>query len=89
MNWIIEQFTIPQDSLFIQGTYDPLIVTLSVLIAIFASTVALHINPQTDQYIDFERRRITALIGAVALGGGVWSMHFIGMLAFHLHTRVE
>jgi PAS domain S-box-containing protein len=89
VNWIIEQFTIPQNSLLIQGTYDPLIVILSVLIAIFASTAALHINPQTTEYIHFERRRFAAAIGAIALGGGVWSMHFIGMLAFHLHTQVE
>jgi PAS domain S-box-containing protein len=88
MNWIITQFSIPPDSLLISGTYNPLMVTLSVLIAIFASSMALQINSQSLQFIDPRRRHLSAVVGAFALGGGVWSMHFIGMLAFHLHTHV-
>ena len=35
-------------------------------------------------------QRQTAIItGAIALGGGIWSMHFIGMLAFDICTRVS
>lgn len=32
------------------------------------------------------RRRTMLLIGSIALGGGIWTMHFIGMLAFDLCT---
>ena len=88
MNWIVTYFSIPQDSLLIQGTYEPLTVILSVVIAVFASTMALQINPQTKEFIHYKRRNISSVIGAVVLGSGVWSMHFIGMLAFHLHTDV-
>ncbi|MES2626833.1 MAG: MHYT domain-containing protein [Pseudomonadota bacterium] len=89
MNWLIDKFTIPPDSLLLIGTYEPLIVILSIVIAIFASTMALQMNPECNLYIHFKRRHISAAIGALALGSGVWSMHFIGMLAFHLHTPVE
>lgn len=89
MNWLISQFSIPSDSLLISGTYDPLMVMLSVAIAIFASSMALQINTQAYQLTDARRRHISAAVGAFALGGGVWSMHFIGMLAFDLHTHVS
>ncbi|MGQ8365157.1 MHYT domain-containing protein [Glaciecola sp. 1036] len=35
------------------------------------------------------RRRVSLFSGSIALGGGVWSMHFIGMLAFVMCTPVD
>ena len=35
------------------------------------------------------QRSIVLLTGSLALGCGVWAMHFIGMLAFDLCTRVD
>ena len=35
------------------------------------------------------QRSIVLLTGSLALGSGVWAMHFIGMLAFDLCTRVD
>ena len=35
------------------------------------------------------RKHVSLFIGSVALGGGVWSMHFIGMLALELCTDVS
>src|SRR5690606_37544217 len=66
-----------------------LMVALSILIAVFASSMALQISSQAYQFTNPRRRHISAAVGAFALGGGVWSMHFIGMLAFHLHTHVK
>ena len=65
------------------GTYNNWVVLLSLLVAILASYTALDLAS-----------RITAstgaaavswlLGGAFAMGMGIWSMHFIGMLAFSL-----
>ena len=89
MSWIMEQFSYPADSLLVYGNYNPALVALSVLIAIFSSTMALQISSQSYHFTLRHRRVISVAVGAVALGGGVWSMHFIGMLAFDLHTHVD
>ena len=59
------------------------LVSLSVFIAIFASYVALDLASSINAA---RRKRIGILLvgGAVALGVGIWSMHFVGMLAFSL-----
>ncbi len=65
------------------SSYDPLQVGLSVLIAIAASYAALDL---VDRVIS-KRTMIRAAWlagGAVSMGSGIWTMHFVGMLAFHL-----
>jgi len=66
------------------GTYDSLLVALSVAVAIVASYVALDLASR----VVASRTRISASLwlagGAVSMGTGIWSMHFIGMLAFRL-----
>lgn len=89
LNWIIEQFSIPPDNLLLYGTYNSWLVALSVLIAIFASYMGLQVASQATQKVSNLRRHSMLGIGSVALGGGIWSMHFIGMLAFDLCTTVE
>jgi diguanylate cyclase (GGDEF)-like protein/PAS domain S-box-containing protein len=62
--------------------YDLRLVALSVLIAIIASYTALDLAGR----VTVARGRLRALWlsgGAMAMGVGIWSMHFIGMLAFH------
>jgi NO-binding membrane sensor protein with MHYT domain len=56
-------------------------VTLSVIVAILVSYTALRL---TERVSGAERRagRLWAIWGAVSMGIGIWSMHFIGMLAF-------
>src|SRR5258708_30238704 len=66
------------------GTYNTWLVILSVAVAIVASYVALDLGSR----LVASRARIAARLwlagGAVSLGTGIWSMHFIGMLAFRL-----
>ncbi|WP_286234994.1 MHYT domain-containing protein [Thalassotalea sediminis] len=88
-DWIITQFTIPADSILIYGSYNPWLVALSVFIAIFASFMGLQVASQANNKISNLRRHSMLGIGSIALGGGIWSMHFIGMLAFDLCTTVE
>jgi diguanylate cyclase (GGDEF)-like protein len=69
------------------GTYDSGLVALSIVVAAIASYTALDLAG-----------RVTAargaaswfwlVGGAVSMGFGIWSMHFIAMLAFHLPIPV-
>lgn len=89
IDWIIAQFNIYPDSTLIYGTYNSGMVVLSLFIAILSSFMALQLASQSTEKISNQRKHITLLIGSFALGGGIWSMHFIGMLAFDLCTVVE
>ena len=69
------------------GSYDPVVVTLSVLIAVLASYAALDLGERVT--VARGAARWAWLIGgAVAMGVGIWSMHFTGMLAFRLPVPV-
>jgi NO-binding membrane sensor protein with MHYT domain len=61
-------------------TYDPLLVLASVLVAIMAAFTGLRLTNGLSVVSPHERKRSIAQ-AAVALGGGIWSMHFVGMLA--------
>src|SRR6266508_4224631 len=63
--------------------YSPLLVILSVLIASAASYTALDLAGRVTA--SRGRERLAWLAGgSLAMGVGIWSMHFVGMLAFHL-----
>lgn len=65
------------------GVYDPELVVLSVVVAVIASYTALDLAGRVS-----ESRGTSSWIwllgGAFSMGTGIWAMHFIGMLAFHL-----
>ena len=65
------------------GRYDPSLVLVSVLVAVFASYTALSVAGRVKQAHGYASWAWTAG-GALAMGGGIWAMHFIGMLAFRL-----
>jgi PAS domain S-box-containing protein len=67
--------------------HDSGLVVLSVAVAIMASFVALDLAGRIRETRGGPRIGWW-LAGAVALGGGIWSMHFIAMLAFQLGTNV-
>src|SRR5690349_6313297 len=69
------------------GSYNYLLVALSVLIAMFASYAALHIAGRVTATGGWTRV-LWLLGGAGAMGTGIWSMHYIGMLAFILPIPV-
>src|SRR6266700_1823713 len=69
------------------GSYDDLLVALSIVIAILASYAALDLARRVTAAQG--RARILWLTGgATAMGFGIWSMHYIGMLAFRLPIPV-
>jgi signal transduction histidine kinase len=67
--------------------YDSALVVVSVAIAIMASYVALDLTGRVSGARG-PARRVWWSGGAVAMGVGIWSMHFVGMLAFHLPTPI-
>jgi len=68
------------------ATYDLKLVGLSVATAILASYTALDLAGRltvaqvTHKWVS----RFWLLGGAIAMGMGIWSMHFVGILAYHL-----
>jgi two-component system sensor histidine kinase/response regulator len=69
------------------GTLNYWTVALSLLIAILASYAALDIAGRATAARG--RMRTTWLVGgAASMGIGIWSMHYIGMLAFSLPVAV-
>jgi NO-binding membrane sensor protein with MHYT domain len=67
--------------------YDLRLVALSIVIAICASYVALDLAGRVTAARN--KAQIAWLIGgAVAMGTGIWSMHYTGMLAYHLPIAV-
>jgi NO-binding membrane sensor protein with MHYT domain/two-component sensor histidine kinase len=68
------------------GTYSATLVTMSVIVAALASYVALVLASRVIAAAG--RVRLAWLLaGAVAMGTGIWAMHFVGMLAFRLDNR--
>ena len=65
------------------GSYDAWLVALSVVVAIVASYTALELASRVSER-EGPSAWLWLLGGAFAMGTGVWSMHFVGMLAFHL-----
>src|SRR6266568_3475228 len=69
------------------GSYNYALVALSVLIAMFASYAALDLAGRVTAAGGWTRV-VWLLGGAGARGTGIWSMHYIGMLAFILPIPV-
>jgi PAS domain S-box-containing protein len=67
-----------------RGTYDLGLVITSVAIAILAAFVALSISGRIAAAATPRARYAWASAGAISMGGGIWAMHFVGMLAFSL-----
>ncbi|CRM75402.1 EAL domain-containing protein [Pseudomonas sp. 25 R 14] len=69
------------------GSYSPTLVLISLFVAILASYTALDL---TGRITTAQGRSICLWMGggALAMGIGIWSMHFIGMLAFSLPIKL-
>jgi len=75
--------------LALAATYDPVLVTLSVVIASLAAYAVLGLAERTSAADRPLAKRSWLAAGAVTMGIGVWAMHFIGMLAFRLPVKVN
>lgn len=65
------------------GTHDVRLVVLSIVIAVIASYAALDLAGRVT-VAQGRARKLWLVGGAIAMGVGIWSMHFIAMLAYNL-----
>ena len=77
----------PLDAVLV-GSYTPWLVGLSFLVAAFASLAALMIAQRLSTAAPLARA-VWLAAGSASMGGGIWAMHFIGMLAFALPCGVN
>jgi two-component system, sensor histidine kinase and response regulator len=78
----------PSSGMVIPTSYNYGLVALSVCIAILASYAALDLASRVTS-----ARGVVRMLwlngGAIAMGFGIWSMHYVGMLALRLSVPVE
>lgn len=85
-NWF-QLGAIPSD--VINGQYDLVLVGLSYIVAVLASYVALNLVGRLRVEQNQQAKIYWLIGGAFAMGSGIWSMHFIGMLAFIMPMPME
>ncbi|OME93828.1 MULTISPECIES: bifunctional diguanylate cyclase/phosphodiesterase [Paenibacillus] len=71
-----------------EGNYNLYIVGLSIAIAILASYSALNITSKISD-ANGKSKFYWLCGGAMVMGSGIWSMHFVGMLAMHMNMNVK
>ena len=64
--------------------YNPVLVFLSLVVASLAAYAALSVVPRIHPAKKFFVKMSWLAAGAMAMGTGIWSMHFIAMLSFSL-----
>ena len=74
-------------SSFIVARYDPVLVALSLVLAIHACYVALELT-QRVRMPELLSARLWCLGGSVVMGTGIWATHFVGMLAMRVPFEV-
>ena len=70
-------------------SYNAYLVTLSIVIAIISAFAAFGIAERISASKNKLHQSLWILFGATTLGAGVWSMHFIGILALILPIPVS
>ncbi len=73
----------------IEGNFDLSLVALSFVVASVAGYTALVIVERLRATAGRSVGRVWLVAGALVMGSGIWSMHFIGMLAFRLPFAVN
>ena len=72
----------------VTGTHNPYLVALSILVAAFASYTALDLGGHVAAARGLAPR-VWLGAAAITMGGGIWSMHFVAMLAFIMPTPMS
>jgi PAS domain S-box-containing protein len=82
-------FFINQDpALVLSGVYNYKLVSLSICTAIFAGYFTFYLLDLARHTPIKLYRYVAKVMAAVIMAGGIWSMHFIGMLAFSLCRQI-
>ena len=68
--------------------YDIVLVMASIVVSVMASFTGLMLTRGLSR-LDDSRRKLMIVMASLALGGGIWSMHFVAMLAMRLPLPVS
>jgi len=79
----------PAPAKLVSGQYTPSLVALSLIIAVGASYMALVLAAAARRSTSRLMEKLHLVSGSASLGFGIWSMHFIGMLAFQMPIPVD
>ena len=74
--------------MFQLGNYDGGLVLLSYVLATMAAYTALCLSMRLVSQVS-KHTQIWLLSGALAMGCGIWSMHFVGMLAYQSELMIS
>ncbi|WP_409299598.1 putative bifunctional diguanylate cyclase/phosphodiesterase [Pseudomonas sp. KCJK8993] len=70
-------------------THNPVLVLLAYLVACAASFATLDMAERVSHVEQPGSQRLWRWVGACCLSGGIWSMHFIAMLAFEAPLEIH
>lgn len=73
----------------LEFSYDPWLLLLSCSIAILASYVAFHHTERLNSAGTGRSKTLWLVTSAASMGSGIWSMHFVGMLAVRFSTEMH
>jgi len=79
----------PEGLQLVHAHYELSLVFLSVVVAVSLSLLAMSMAEGARRSRNGTYRQLTIMTGSVALGSGIWTMHFIGMFAYHLPAPVS
>lgn len=71
------------------GTYNYWLVLLSVIISSAAAFFSLHFASVAQHIVMKKHKTIALVSGSLVMAGGIWSMHFVGMLAYDMGHSVS
>ena len=90
MNDLLLFVTGPLPGRALPATYDVGLVVLSYIVASLAAYTAIDLAGRVSEFRAEPRRAAAWLTcGAFAMGAGIWSMHFVAMLAYKLPVPVR
>jgi PAS domain S-box-containing protein len=83
--WFLTDITVAQKAM--PYSYDLRLVAGSLAIAIFASLTAFILLDRYRSANSPASRAVWLATGSVAMGSGIWAMHFVAMLAIEMGTK--
>lgn len=70
------------------GSYDPTLVIASYCVAVIASFTAIYFGTRLFD-VEGNARRLWLTAGALCMGSGIWTTHFVGMSAYTMPLGLE
>ncbi|MCB5160972.1 MHYT domain-containing protein [Marinomonas algarum] len=90
MSFLNDFFIMHTDSTtLIMGEYNYPLVALSIILASAASFFALHFAAIAEKIVVNTYKTVALVSGAFIMATGIWSMHFVGMMAFDMGHGVN